>query len=239
MKRLLGLALLIGLLATLTVLSPAAPMADQKKAKEKLQEIQEFIGLWNGNGGPPLPKKPAPGEIWKETISVGWKFKGDDAWLGLEFKNGKYFKTGELRYLPARDKFELTLTTAADKKLVFDGAYKNEKLAFERVDPDTKETQMLLMETLGEGVRMIYRYNTKADGSTLVKKVFEVAAGRDGESFAAAKEKKAVCVVSGGLGTMSVQYKGETFYLCCSGCAEAFKDNPEKYIAEFKARKKK
>ncbi len=230
---------MLGLLAALSLSSSAAPNADQKKSKEKLQEIQEFIGLWNGNGGPVGKKNPASNELWKETINVGWKFKGDDAWLAVEFKNGKYFKTGDLRYLPAKDKFELTVINMADKKLVFEGTYKNEKLAFERVDPESKETQLLLMETLGEGVRMIYRYNTKADGSTLVKKVFEVAAGRDGESFAAAKEKKAVCVVSGGLGTSAVSYKGETFYVCCSGCAEAFKENPEKYIAEFKAKMKK
>ena len=40
-----------------------------------------------------------------------------------------------------------------------------------------------------------------------------------------------------GLGTTPIQYKGETYWVCCSGCAEAFRENPEKYIAEFKARK--
>jgi hypothetical protein len=238
MKRLLGLIMMLGLLATLTLSTSAAPSADQKKSKEKLQEIQEYIGMWNGNGGP-VKAKPASNELWKETINVGWKFKGDDAWLALEFKNGKYFKTGDLRYLPEKSKFELTVTDMADKKLVFEGAVKNDVLTFERVDPTSKETQLLVMSTLGEGVRFIYRYNTKADGSTLIKKVYEVAATRDGQSFAAAKEKKAVCVVSGGLGTSSVSYKGETFYVCCSGCAEAFKENPEKYIAEFKAKMKK
>ncbi len=238
MKRLLGLALMLGLLATLCLSSSAAPTAEQKKSKEKLQEIQEFIGLWNGNGAPVKPKV-ASNELWKETVNVGWKFKGDDAWLYLDFKNGKYFKGADLRYLPAKEKFELTVTDKADKKLVFEGGVKNEVMTFERVDADTKETQILTMSTVGEGVRMIYRYNTKADGSTLVKKVFEVAATRDGESFAAAKEKKAVCVVSGGLGTSTVSHKGETFYVCCSGCAEAFKENPEKYIAEFKAKMKK
>jgi hypothetical protein len=52
-----------------------------------------------------------------------------------------------------------------------------------------------------------------------------------------AKEKKTECVVSGGLGTMPVSYKGETFYVCCSGCKDAFVENPEKFIKEFKAKK--
>ena len=111
-------------------------------------------------------------------------------------------------------------------------------MTFERVDAESKETQQIELRTLAEGVRMIYRYKVKPSGSTLVKTLFEVAGTRDGQSFAAAKEKKAVCVVSGGLGTSAVSYKGETFYVCCSGCAEAFKENPEKYIAEFKAKKK-
>ena len=68
-------------------------------------------------------------------------------------------------------------------------------------------------------------------------KEFKVEATRDGVSLGG-KESKNICVVSGGKGTMQVSYKGETFYVCCSGCADAFKENPEKYVKEFKAKKK-
>jgi ribosomal protein L24E len=63
-----------------------------------------------------------------------------------------------------------------------------------------------------------------------------VAATREGASLGA-KEKKTECVVSGGAGTMPVSFKGETFYVCCSGCRDAFNENPEKYVKEFKAKK--
>ena len=43
------------------------------------------------------------------------------------------------------------------------------------------------------------------------------------------------CVVSGGHGTMSTTYKGKTYYFCCTGCRDAFADNPEKYIKEYEA----
>jgi YHS domain-containing protein len=36
-----------------------------------------------------------------------------------------------------------------------------------------------------------------------------------------------------------VLYKGKTYYVCCSGCRDAFKDDPEKYIKEFEERKAK
>jgi hypothetical protein len=52
------------------------------------------------------------------------------------------------------------------------------------------------------------------------------------------KETKNECVVSGGLGTMTVSYMGETYYVCCSGCADEFRANPKKYVDEFKAKKK-
>ena len=65
-----------------------------------------------------------------------------------------------------------------------------------------------------------------------------MACNREGESLATAK-KKNECVVSGGLGTIAVSFKGETFYVCCTGCRDAFNENPQKYIDEFRARKGK
>jgi hypothetical protein len=234
MKRLLACGLL-GLAAVLTQARPA-PDADPKTAKEALQALQEFIGDWKGSGGPDKPK-PAPSDpIWKEELSWTWKFKGDDAWLVLAFKDGHNFKNGEMHYLPDKKVYQLTLTDKDDKKLAFEGALDKDVLTLERTDPDTKETQQITMNTAAEGVRFILRYAHKDDGKTIYKKDYLVQATRVGESLGA-KESKNLCVVSGGLGTIPVMYKGETFYVCCSGCAEAFKENPEKYIAEFKAKK--
>ena len=61
---------------------------------------------------------------------------------------------------------------------------------------------------------------------------------KEGESFASAGGKKPVCIVTGGLGTTAVSYKGATYYVCCSGCREAFLEDPEKFIKEFNAKKK-
>ena len=54
---------------------------------------------------------------------------------------------------------------------------------------------------------------------------------------AAGGEKKPECVVTGGLGTMQVSYMGQTYYVCCTGCRDAFNENPAKIIAEYKKRK--
>jgi hypothetical protein len=92
------------------------------------------------------------------------------------------------------------------------------------------------MNVAGDGVIFNLYYARKAGGTTLWKKEYKVRATKEGESLAA-RQKKVECVVSGGAGTIPVSYKGETFYVCCSGCRDAFNENPEKYIAEFKAKK--
>ena len=43
-------------------------------------------------------------------------------------------------------------------------------------------------------------------------------------------------IVSGGLGTIRVSFKGETYYVCCSGCRDAFNEDPQKYVKEYKAK---
>jgi YHS domain-containing protein len=232
MKRLLALGVLLSLCAVpLRILA-----ADKADTKEALRELQEFIGGWKGNGGPDKPKPGPRDPIWTETLSWGWRFKGDDAWLTLDIKNGKFLKSGEMRYLPAKKLYQMSAVDADGKKLVFEGGLKNEYLTLERVDPATKETQRITMNTAAEGVRFIYRFSHKSEGGTLWIKDYMVQATREGESLGK-KEVKTECVVSGGAGTMPISYKGETYYVCCSGCRDAFNENPEKYIAEFKAKK--
>ena len=78
----------------------------------------------------------------------------------------------------------------------------------------------------------------KPAGKTLYVAQYEVACNKVGESLGA-KEKKNLCIVTGGLGTSTVSYKGQTFYVCCSGCRDAFNENPEKFIKEFEKKNKK
>jgi hypothetical protein len=236
MKRLLAYGLMLGLLM-MALQGRAEDKSDKTSAREALQALQEFIGEWKANGAPEKAK-PDSKELWSETLNWTWRFKGDDAWLKLEIKEGKYLKSAELRFLVDKKRYQLTAKDKDDKQLVFEGELKKDVLTLERTDPDTKETQQIAMNTAAEGVRFIYRFARKEDGKTRYKKEYLVQATRAGENLGT-KESKNVCVVSGGLGTMTVSHKGETFYVCCSGCRDAFNENPEKYIAEFKAKKGK
>lgn len=229
MKKLLWAALVLGLTTN-------GARADDKEAiKEGLRELSEFIGGWKGNGGP-LKPKPASSELWSEGIEWGWNFKGD---LGLVLKidKGRHLKEGMLKYVPAKKAYTFTLTDAKGNKREFEGKFEDNYLRLQRTDPDTKEVQKLTMNTAAEGVRFIYLYERKPEGRTQFIKDYQVAATKLGESLGKT-EKKNECVVSGGVGTMAVTFKGETFYVCCSGCRDEFAANPEKYVKEFKAKKK-
>jgi hypothetical protein len=234
MKRILAFTLVLGL-PTFAVMARAND-DDKSDARDALQALQDFIGEWQGNGSPDKPRIDPRDATWMETLVWAWRFKGDDAWLTLEVKGGKLFKSAELRYLPAKKKYQLTTIGTDGKKRAYDGDVKNETLKLERTDPDTKEVQQITMNTAGDGVRFIYHVAHKPAGSTLLRKDFVIGATKKGESLATAV-KKNVCVVSGGLGTITISYKGETYYVCCTGCRDAFNENPEKFIAEWKAKK--
>jgi hypothetical protein len=237
MKRWVPYGLVVGLLV-LGLSAPAAPSTDRAKAKEALKELHDFIGSWEGTGGPDKPKPGPRDPFWTETIGWSWRFKGDDAWMVLDVKGGKFLKGGEVRYLPAKKAYQLTATTADGKKLVFEGKLKDQVLTFERQDPATKDVQQFKINSAADGDRLIYRVWSRADGGTVWRKDYLVAATRKGVSLAI-REKKPECVVSGGLGTSTVSYMSETYYVCCSGCADAFRENPKKYVDEYKAKKGK
>jgi len=223
MKKLLWAALLVGLTAT------GVRADDKESAKEGLKELHEFIGGWKGSS--------RIGKVETENFEWSWNFKGDVS-LVLKADKGKFLKEGVLKFVPSKKLYVLTLTDAKGSKRDFEGTFEDNNLRLERTDPGTKEVQKLTMNTFAEGVRFAYVYERKPEGRTQFIKDYSVAATKLGESLGKT-EKKPECVVSGGVGTMAVTYKGETFYVCCSGCRDEFNSNPEKYVKEFKAKKNK
>jgi hypothetical protein len=224
------------LLAALVLLAPgpACRSGEPASVKEALQALNGFIGPWEGSGTSEQDRT----EIWKESARWGWRFKGKDAWLTLAIHNGKHFKKGEMRYLLDREVYQLTLFDRADKALVFEGNFKGKRLKLTRKDKATGATQEIQIYQAGDGLRFLYEYAVKPPNRTLFSREFQVAMTRKGESFGAAA-KKVECIVTGGLGTMPVSYNGQTYYVCCSGCRDAFNEDPERYIKELQARKKK
>jgi hypothetical protein len=230
-----GVAMVFVVFAAQAALTAEAPA--KRKPKEALQVFNDLIGSWRGTGTPEGTQEEKRKGFWTESISWSWHFKGEDAWLTVTFEKGKYFTNGELRYLPATEAFQLTLHTPAKEALTFDGKIKDRILTLTRTDAAKKETQQIVLSLLHSN-RYVYRYEVKPQERLGFNKLYQVGATKEGVPFATG-DSKPECIVSGGLGTMAVTYKGQTYYVCCSGCRDAFKDDPEKYIKEYEAKKAK
>jgi YHS domain-containing protein len=87
--------------------------------------------------------------------------------------------------------------------------------------------------------RHLYRFETRPGGTAVAfTKKYQVGATKEGVAFAEVS-KAQECIVSGGQGTMKVTHKGKDYWVCCSGCRDAFKEDPEKFIKEAEAKAKK
>jgi hypothetical protein len=212
----------------------AADSPAKKTSKEALQAFNDLVGSWRCTGTPEGKKK----EFWTETMAWAWQFKGDEAWMKLAFEKGKYFDSGEMHYLADKDQFQLTVQTTDKSKLAFTGGpLKDKTLTLDREDEKTKERQRLVFVLLHPN-RILYRYETKVADQKAFARLYQVGATKEGVPFAEG-ESGPECIVSGGLGTIKMAYKGQTYYFCCIGCRDAFKDDPEKYIKEAEAKKGK
>ena len=216
-----------------------------KTAKEALQPFNVLVGSWRGSGVPEGTKEEREAGAWNETAEWLWQFKDQDAWLAVTFAKGKYFTKGELRYTPEKDqvRFTLKLTTPDKSAATFVGSLvekdKVQVLALDRTDGPSGEEQRLVFSLLHHN-RHLYRFETRPASTTVAfTKKWQVGATKEGVPFADVP-KDPECIVSGGVGTIKVTYKGKDYWVCCTGCRDAFKEDPEKFIkeAEAKAAKK-
>jgi YHS domain-containing protein len=223
------------LLPALAAAAPAEAPA-KRTAKEALRPFNDLIGSWRGTGEPYGTRAERQKGFWEEKIAWQWQFKNSDAWLLADVEKGKHFTRAELRYLPARDRYEMKLTTPTKEVLTFEGALKDKQLTLERRDAGKDESQRLVLSLLHAN-RYLLRYDVRAGEQKTFSPRFRVGATKEGVAFAGG-DAGPECIVSGGKGTIQVNYKGKTYYVCCTGCRDEFKAEPEKYVAEFEAKKK-
>lgn len=220
------------LFVVLLAVPPASP-AQVKTQRQALAPLGDLIGTWKGTGIPSGSRDDKSKAFWIETIACEWQFKGEDAWLKLSFEKGKYFSVGELRYLPDSELYRVTLQTLTKESWTFTGPLKEKVLTLARTADG--EEQKLVITVLHEN-RFLYRFESRPQGKGLFARKYQVGATKEGIPFAAG-DGRPECVVSGGLGTTPVSYMGKTYYVCCSGCRDEFRDNPKKYVDEFEAKK--
>lgn len=209
------------------------PAASRREAQAALKPYGSVVGSWRGTGQPERGKTKG---AWLETASWAWKLTKDTAALEVTVKKGKYLQSGILRPGHAPKTFTFEATLADGSKRTFTGK------------DNGKKALVLTAAGRGDGVRRITftplhdtRLLTKLEAQNPDNNVFyqlgEVGYTREGVAFAVG-ESGPVCIVTEGRGTIPITYKGKTYYVCCSGCRDLFKENPEAILAEAAEREK-
>ncbi len=222
-----ALALAIGLSGAADPPKPSA--AEVAKAKKALQEVQDFMGAWNLEG---TQKTGVKTEAWKEKIDWSWKFKTDEPTIKVAFAEGKgkYFSKGELKYATGKKKYILTLVAADKSEHVFEGdLLRSGGLKMESKNAKTGDVTRITMNTLADGIRFSLKVEKQEGGKGLFANAFQMTGNKEGESLAGGS-KKPECIVTGGAASIAVSFQGKQYFVCCSGCRDAFNENPEKFI---------
>ena len=207
-----------------------ASISEYKKA---FQPLNSLIGPWRGTG----QMKSNRRLFWVEQVDWQWKFGKKEAWLALTTEKAKFYKQGELHYLPQSKTYRLTLTTVDNQQEIYEGSLEKKRMILEQ--KSTKEEARRIIFTFLHSNRYLLKVEVKPKNRTRFKELYHVGVTKKDVPFASKGSTAPECVVSGGKGTIAVMHKGKTYYVCCTGCKAEFEDNPEKYIAEFEAKKKK
>ncbi len=185
-----------------------------------------------------------------------WDVKSDPAKpsIVLQIPDGQFFTEARISYSPRKSQFTMTTTDADKATRSYIGTFEEPpkdvpsddgksvertfKLAFEEQDGTAGSKEKFRYVIAQQNNNRYLMEVHKARGSAAFRLRDVGGTQRNGVSFAKADDDYGdrTCVISGGLGTSTVTFKGKSYYVCCSGCAAAFNDDPEKWIAKFEAK---
>jgi YHS domain-containing protein len=229
----LRLCLVLAAVGSFALMSADTPAVE--KDKEALKPLQAYVGGWKGAG---LPKRGSSVGGWIEECDWAWKYDGGRASLVSESADAKYFERMQLKPGEKSGEFVLEVTPRGEKEpLKYDGVINDAgHLILTAAKPKDGQPARISIRMVAENNRLLILYEGQTGGG--YARLAEVGSTRKGIQFASGSGYPE-CVVTGGQGTMKIEYKGQTYYVCCTGCRDLFNDDPEGVIAEYHERKKK
>ncbi|MBC7819017.1 MAG: hypothetical protein IAG10_19180 [Planctomycetaceae bacterium] len=215
--------------------SKAASAAGTKSvAKEAVAPFQDLVGGWRGTA---LPKRGSSSGGWTEKAEWRWKFDGENVALEYAVDEGKLLQSAWMSFDPKTKSFRLKTVELGVKKgeiieREYTGTSEGNKLIFDTPAKDGAEGRRITVTRLNEK-RTLVLFEQKGAGQNFFNRIAEVGYTREGTRLAESDQTGPVCVVTGGQGTIKVAYKGETYWVCCTGCRDAFNDDPEGVLADY------
>lgn len=233
--------------------SKVASEAELRDQREKLTAFSELIGEWRGVG---QPKRGSNRGAWTEKSEWIWDFSKNA--IAIQGTSAKSKLATKIRIEAAKQKTEkntassiqkdvkpsfVVEATSADKKVLkFVCRLDKNKLQGETLASDDGLVHRLTLTQLSDKRLLVLIEKRKAT-QKFYSRVAGVGFTRAGASLASNQPTGPICVVTGGKGTIALTHKGKTWYVCCSGCRQAFEDDPDgiiaDHLAEMKELKKK
>jgi hypothetical protein len=225
-----------------TTLDEPSDVANQLRETtiQALRPLGPLIGEWKGVG---QPKRGSNVGAWTETAVAAWRFEPQSAALLVTFKPGQRFRLASFSVLEDHKTPSLTLTPVAGDHIkltlipsdVKEKA-KSESWIFESsVDslPQIRCTVRIISD-----IRVTMLFEEKTAEKSSYRRLSEIGLTRAGARLASGNAGERLCVVTGGLGSIKVTHEGQTFYVCCEGCKQAFDADPAGTIQSHRDRLK-
>jgi YHS domain-containing protein len=230
-RRALGVA---GVFVSAAVLLAAPQPADKsaQAAKEALGQFNSLIGGWRGTA---QPRRGSATGSWRESAEWVWDFSQPTPAIRYVVTDGKLVKSARITFDDKTHLYHATVQLPDGGTRDYSGKFDEDRLILTS-QPDAKNEIHRLTVTRLNDKRTIVLFEKKRTTSRGVSRIAEVGYTREGTRLAVEGGDGPACVVTGGKGTIAINYKGQTYYVCCSGCKQAFNENPDKILAEYKQR---
>lgn len=221
----------------------AIALADEKASpdtasisaqKAALAEFNSLIGKWRGVG---QPRRGSNQGAWTEQADWIWDFADHGIAIRVDVEKGTLAKTIRLTYDPAAKEYVASVTNPAGDVEQYRGKLQKERLVL-ATPSDGSEIKQLTI-TLHSDKRTLILFEKRAATQASFNRIAEIGYTREGTHLAGSSTSGPECIVTGGTGTIEVKYKGQTYYVCCTGCKQAFQDDPEGIIKEAAERRKR
>jgi len=218
----------------LAIAGDAAPV-DQQAVIAQLQPQQFLIGRWRGVG---QVRRGSSQGAWQEKVEAIWELSKDRTGIRWTAADGKLWKSALLTAGTDAQSVVLRVSLPDDTIRDYRGRRDGERLVLES-DPDgQQDVHRVTWTQLGDN-RLTVLFERRGINQSFFQRVAEVGYQREGTRLAAVDGNGPECVVTGGLGTIAVSFEGQTYYVCCTGCRDAFNDDPKGILAAWEARRQK
>lgn len=204
-------------------------------AKSALSEFNELVGAWRGVG---QVRRGSTDGAWSEKAEWIWHFDKKDksrVAVNWEVNGGKQLVSAIVTWSPEQKNYKLAAVLPDKSARDYEGKLADGKWIFLSNSDAAGEFHRITITRLNEKRTLVLFEKRRGESGTF-NRVAEVGYTREGTKLAVEGAGERECVVTGGKGTIAVSYKGETYYVCCTGCKQAFDDDPAGTLAEYKQR---